>query len=324
MIPLNHIKAGKRFLLLILVFVLNGCTYYGYKSIQVLTPPEKNTIMQNRKVTILQNSYRTSTDTVKQSQIDTIHRYALEGFLFSLADYGNIPYDIDSSLAVRINKDGKLTIYDWQKLDSTAKKRDSDIILILDASDLSVKSDLFFNDQGYVEAWKDFFIANRWVIIDPKEQTVIKDDITIDTLSYTETGFFISATQDKLPETEDVIAELSWETGRIFAEKYIPTWQDRSRLYYHLPNQGYDKAINALLNNDFETAARIFKNYAEHQNDRISALSKYNMAVICELQGEYDLALEWLRDSYQTKKYNTTQEYIRILKERIEENARLY
>ena len=112
MIPLNHIKAGKRFLLLILVFVLNGCTYYGYKSIQVLTPPEKNTIMQNRKVTILQNSYRTSTDTVKQSQIDTIHRYALEGFLFSLADYGNIPYDIDSSLAVRINKDGKLTIYD--------------------------------------------------------------------------------------------------------------------------------------------------------------------------------------------------------------------
>jgi len=48
------------------------------------------------------------------------------------------------------------------------------------------------------------------------------------------------------------------------------------------------------------------------------------MAVICELQGEYDLALEWLRDSYQTKKYNTTQEYIRILKERIEENARLY
>jgi hypothetical protein len=324
MIPVHRINTIKVLVFLLFVFVLNGCTYYGYKNIQVLTPPEKNTIMQNRKVTILQNSYRTTSDSVKQALVDTIHRYALEGFLFSLADYGNIPFDVDSSLAVRVNKDAKLTIYDWQKLDSVARNRDTDIILLLDASDLSVKSDLFFNDQGYVEAWKDFFIANRWVIIDPREQRVIKDDISIDTLSYTETGFFISATQDKLPETEDVIAELSWETGRIFAEKYIPTWQDRSRLYYHLPNQGYEKAINALLNNDLETAARIFKNYAEHQNDRISALSKYNMAVVCELQGEYDLALQWLRDSYQTKKYNTTQEYIRILKERIEENKSMF
>jgi len=132
-------------------------------------------------------------------------------------------------------------------------------------------------------------------------------------------GFFINATIEQLPRTEDVIAELGWETGRMFAEKHIPTWQTRSRLYYELPYDDFNKGVMALRENKLQEAAAIFRSYTDHKNRKTAALSMYNMAVICELEGEYDLALAWLRKSLEVKYYSTTQEYIKVLKQRIED-----
>lgn len=311
------------FTLIIITLHFSGCTQYAYKEIQVLDPPSTNLFLKGKKVTILQNSYRKSSDTVKGVLLDTIHRYALDGFKYSLEDYGNISYDVDSATKVSVTKNKRLTYYDWQKLDSISKIRNSEIIFIHDASDVNEKTDYYNNDQGFLEVWKDIYIANRWVIIDPVNEKVLKEEITVDTLTYLEYGIFVNSTKDKLPKLEDVLAEISWETGRIYAEKYIPTWQNRNRLYFDLPNDGYTEAIKALRYNELNTAAAIFSKYAEHKNDRIAALSKYNMAVVCELKGEYEVALEWLRDSYKQKQYYSTEEYIKIIKRRITETEYL-
>ncbi len=321
--PKYMTQSGVIIILFFVITSLSGCTYYAYKDIQVLTPPATPILSKGKKLTILENSHRVVKDSAKMVLLDTIHRYALEGFLYSLVDYGNIPFDVDSSTIINISQDKKISYSDWKKLDSLSKIRGADVVIVLDASDATSRSDFFFNDLGYVEAWKDFYIANRWVLLDPLTQRVIQEEIIIDTLTYTEYGFFVNATQEKLPVLEDAIAELSWETGRMYAAKYIPTWQNSSRLYYELPKDGYKKAINALKSDNLDLAAEVFQIYANNRNSRISALSKYNMAVVCELKGEYELALKWLEDSYKTKPYITTDEYVKVIKRRINDKERL-
>ncbi|MCK9167825.1 MAG: DUF6340 family protein [Bacteroidales bacterium] len=300
-----------------LLFLFSSCTHYAYKDIQILTPASEPLLFPGKKLTILQNSYQNNNDSLRALIIDTIHRYTLEGLYFSLYDYQGIDFTIDSALKIRVDQEKRILASQWQQLDSICRLTECDIMLILDASDYYTKTDFFFNEMGYAEAFLDIMIASRWIFIEPAFHRVVKEEIFIDTLSYVEYGFLIQPTIQKLPDFEDVIAEVSWETGRIFSKKYVPTWQTRGRLYYEVPGKKFTAAIEALQKEDYTTAATIFQKYTENRNDRVAALAMYNMAVVCELEGKYTLALEWLMRSVQRKKYQTTLDYMNVIKQRI-------
>lgn len=318
----KHIK-----LLICILFTsslfFSGCTYYAYKDIQVLQPGSDTLVMPLTSLTILDNSYHVLQDENEVNYRDTVHQYSLRGLYFSLDDYGNIPYTTDTITKIRVDNHQRITYYDWEKLSEIAFKNSTKLVLLLDASDYNYNNGSFFNDMGYVEAYLDVYIANRWIIIDPFRQKILKEDIQIDTLSYVEYGYFINQTESKIPQVEDVLAEVSWEAGRIFATKHIPTWQNRSRLYYVLPIKNYDKAILLLTQDRLDEAAEIMQRFTKFKNKKTAALSMYNMAVICEIKGEYEIALEWLRKSVSTKYYYTTVEYIRVIKERINTSNKL-
>ena len=318
----NHIKSLICILFTSSLF-FSGCTYYAYKNIQVLQPGSDTLVMPLTSLTILDKSYHVLQDKNEFNYRDTVHQYSLNGFYFSLNDYGKIPYVTDTATKIRIDNQKRITYYDWEKLSEIAFKNSTKLVLLLDASDYNYNTGSFFNDMGYVEAYLDVYVANRWIIIDPFRQKILKEDIQIDTLSYVEYGYFVNQTEAKIPNVEDVLAEVSWEAGRIFATKYIPTWQNRSRLYYVLPIKNYDKAILLLTQDRLDEAAEIMQEFTKFKNKKTAALSMYNMAVICEMKGEYDIALEWLRKSVTSKYYYTTVEYIRVIKDRISEKERL-
>ncbi|PID93153.1 MAG: hypothetical protein CSA95_08665 [Bacteroidetes bacterium] len=309
--------------LILVVQIFTSCTYFSYKGIQTLSPPPSSLLLEAPKLTILQNSFKPAGDTTKRVLIDTIHRYALEGFLHALSDYNGIHFEVDSLTSVRVNKKNKITYFDWQKLANLSQERGAGLFVLLYDSDISVRSDFFYDEYGDVEARRDFLIANRWLFIDPEKQLVLKEDILIDTLSYRAYNTFPEAALGDLPQVSDVLAELSWETGRLFSKKYIPIWQDQQRPYFLLQRPGYDRGIEALKKNQLDKAAAVFRLYSDHKNKRIAALSRFNMALVCEIRGEYEIALDWLRESYEIKKYQMTEEYIQIMKRRIAEKKRL-
>jgi len=321
-ITCNHIKSIICVLFISSLF-FSGCTYYAYKDIQVLQPGTDTLVMPITSLTILNNSYHVLQDDNEFNYRDTVHQYSLTGFYYSLDDYGNIPYFTDTTTKIRIDDHKRITYYDWEKLGEIANTNSTKLILLLDASDYNYNTGSFFNDMGYVEAFLDVYIANRWIIIDPLRQKIIKEDVQIDTLSYVEYGYFVPQTEEKIPRVEDVLAEVSWEAGRAFASKYIPTWENRSRLYYVLPVKDYDKAILLFKQNRLDDAAKIMQKFTTFKSKKTAALSMYNMAVICELKGEYEIALEWLRKSVNTKYYYTTVEYIRVIKDRIDVSYKL-
>lgn len=84
-----------------------------------------------------------------------------------------------------------------------------------------------------------------------------------------------------------------------------------------------------LLDSDWLKAAEIYKRETKNKNQNIIAKAKYNMALICEMEGNLDAAVDWLVLSYSTyknenpeHKFNCKQ-YITLLAERKWEIERL-
>ena len=117
--------------------------------------------------------------------------------------------------------------------------------------------------------------------------------------------------------------------GKTFGAKLLPSWLKVERTYYRSSNIDMKQAEKFLMNGDWLKAAEIYSRETKNKNKNIAAKSKYNMALICEMEGKLDPAIDWLVNSYSTyvhgdevNNFNCRQ-YINLLVVRKKEIARL-
>jgi hypothetical protein len=63
------------------------------------------------------------------------------------------------------------------------------------------------------------------------------------------------------------------------------------------------QAEQLCLNGEWLKAAEIYQRETTNKNRNIAAKAKYNMALICEMEGKPDVAIDWLINSHSTFKY---------------------
>lgn len=103
------------------------------------------------------------------------------------------------------------------------------------------------------------------------------------------------------------------------SDKLVPYWLEVERHLFYTTQPELNYANNLAFQNEWISAALIWKKYADDKNLTIASSACHNMAVVCEVEGKLDLALEWAEKSL-LKKYNTlTYNYINDLRLRIEE-----
>jgi len=86
--------------------------------------------------------------------------------------------------------------------------------------------------------------------------------------------------------------------GMTFAEKLLPAWHQVERTYYHSNNVNLRKAEKLCLSGDYLKAAEIYHSETKNKNLAIAAMANYNMALVCEMEGNIEAALDWLVLSY--------------------------
>ena len=86
--------------------------------------------------------------------------------------------------------------------------------------------------------------------------------------------------------------------GMTSVSKLFPSIQQVERTYYHSNNVNLRKAEKFCLSGDWLKAADIYNRETKNENRAIAAMAKYNMALVCEMQGNLEAALDWLQLSY--------------------------
>ena len=126
-----------------------------------------------------------------------------------------------------------------------------------------------------------------------------------------------------------LLQNISGYLGTNFASRIIPSWIKVGRAYYRSNNVDMLQAEKYFLEGEFLKAAEIYNRETKNKNRNIAAKARYNMALICEMEGKPDAAIDWLVLSYSAyknpnaeHKFNC-QQYINLLALRKKEIERL-
>jgi hypothetical protein len=117
--------------------------------------------------------------------------------------------------------------------------------------------------------------------------------------------------------------------GSAFGAKIVPSWLKVERSYYRSSNKDMRNAEKYCLTGEWLKAAEIYNRETKNKNRNIAAKANYNMALICEMEGNLDAAIDWLVLSYSTLKWENLdhkfncKQYIDLLALRKKEIARL-
>ncbi len=196
-------------------------------------------------------------------------------------------------------------------------------------SDLCIFLDQFsFNIQKY----KDFEYATNiasltWTLVYKKDTSFYTYEQK-DGLNFTASDFSPELTGNM--KIKFVVNNSARSLGQSFCSKIIPTWIPVDRIYYTSKNPEMVQAEKLALSNDWLKAAEIWNRQTKSKDIRIAAKASYNLAVASEMEGNMDIAIDWLvRSSSILKKKNSEdhklncQNYISILTERKKEIEKL-
>jgi sporulation protein YlmC with PRC-barrel domain len=128
-----------------------------------------------------------------------------------------------------------------------------------------------------------------------------------------------SEIMERLPDNKASVMYVIKELSKSYVKEIAPFWNEETRFYYI--NDNFAKAGYYIVNEDWAKAMDVWLKYVNDENGELAAISCFNMAVGCEMLGEFELALKWMNTSKRKNANYYWEEYKKLLERRIEEKA---
>jgi hypothetical protein len=144
------------------------------------------------------------------------------------------------------------------------------------------------------------------------QEIEVSDTINWESSDYTQTGLF-----RKLPSIKQALINGGIKVALEVDGKLSPTWTTEKRGYF-LINTKNDHGQQLINENNYDEASKYWTELAQSKNKKIRSKAEFNLALMSELSGDIDRALEWgLKSFYSYYRYQT-EIYLKKLKFRKE------
>lgn len=151
---------------------------------------------------------------------------------------------------------------------------------------------------GYELATQVVNVIASWSIYDLKKTEFTLFHTKIDSLYWTGDHELLRLSSNILPPLRDVIFDASNISGINFAQFISPHWVTVVRNYYKSKYIDLKKTNQLIKKQRWIEAAEICKSNVNNKNKIIAAKSMYNLALVCEMTGELDAAMDWAIKSF--------------------------
>ena len=173
------------------------------------------------------------------------------------------------------------------------------------------------------KAVKEMHITVGWRFYSCKTLTIIDEA----RLSKTKAWENIRDTEDaataNLIHSKDAICSIGDEAGGLYAARIAPTWIRVNRYFYSKGSDNMKIAKRKADAGDWEGAAETWNKVIGSPDGKLAAKACYSMALVSEVFGELQTALDWAQKAYITYGLKDARKYTTILKNRIYEQDRL-
>jgi hypothetical protein len=154
-------------------------------------------------------------------------------------------------------------------------------------------------------------------IYKPGKKTLIKEIELIDTISWESTDNNQTRMFNKIPSIKMAMIDAGIKVALDIDSKLSPTWTQEKRGYF-LFKPGNDRGQQLMNDSNYEEAGKYWEEMAQSKNKNIRSKAEYNLALVKELNGDIDGAIEWgLKSFYSYYRYQT-EAYLKKLQARKE------
>jgi hypothetical protein len=123
----------------------------------------------------------------------------------------------------------------------------------------------------------------------------------------------------QIPDPKTSLQMVCTQMAKAYVEEIVPYWKEETRYYYLNPT--IRNAQMYIENEEWSRAMNIWAEYVDDTDKTLAAISCFNMALGCEMIGEYELALKWMENVKRKKPEYYWEGYKARIEQRISEKT---
>jgi tetratricopeptide (TPR) repeat protein len=159
-------------------------------------------------------------------------------------------------------------------------------------------------------------IKTGWRIYDNIGRNIIDEYVITENVTTAGKGVNPAKAAAAITGRKEAVNQISNNIGQSYAESILPYKIRVKREYYVKGNDNFEIAKRRAQTGNWNGAAEIWEKETENPDPKIAGRAFYNMAIINEINGNLDEAIEWARKSYEDFGTKLALEYLNILKNR--------
>ena len=313
------------------------------------TEPALVTISQDVKRIGLINRSVPSEQNTKIDQIDKIlsiegaeldqegSMVALQALQNALLDYGIAEEVVIIDPSELTNKGLSIlpAMLSWEIIDSLCTQNEVDAIFSLSFFDTDTKVDyrtssmLLPNDFGVKiavpahELTLHTLIKNGWRIYDPIQRVVADEFLCNDQVVSVGKGINPVKAYEAIVGRKEAVVIHSSNMASAYASRLLPSRRRIARDYYVKGTQNFVVAKRRAQTGDWQGAADLWDKEINNSDSKIAGRAYYNMAIINEINGDLESAMDWASKAYTDFDNKLALRYLESLRYRSAQNEQL-
>lgn len=163
-------------------------------------------------------------------------------------------------------------------------------------------------------------IKNGWRIYNPSTRQIVDEFMYTDHLVSSGKGINPVKAIEAVARRNEAVEELSRNIGYAYGSRLSPYKHRISRDYFVRGTDNFIVAKRRAQTGDWQGAAQLWEKELDNSKAKIAGRACYNMAIINEINGDLNAAMDWASKSYADYDNKDALRYLNILKYRISQN----
>jgi hypothetical protein len=155
-----------------------------------------------------------------------------------------------------------------------------------------------------------------WRIYDIKDREILDEAAVSKSLVYHARGINPLLAAQALINRKEAVKEVGNTAGHAYAFRIVPLWIRVPREYYVRGSNNFKMAKRMALAGNWDRAAKLWQQETTNRKRKVAGRACYNMAIISEINGDLNSAIQWAGQSYENYNNHLALSYINILRNR--------
>ncbi|HLT50837.1 MAG TPA: DUF6340 family protein [Arenibacter sp.] len=162
-------------------------------------------------------------------------------------------------------------------------------------------------------------IKNGWRIYDPQIREIVDEIEYLDQFVSVGKGINPLKAVEAVTRRNESVVQYSKDMGNAYGLRLSPTKHRVSRDYFVRGTDNFVIAKRRAQTGDWEGGAQLWAKEVHHPKSKIAGRACYNMAIINEINGNLDAAMEWASKSYTDHGNKDALRYLDLLRYRADQ-----